>query len=197
MLKSWFPSAFFIHLLHRLLLAQSDLFLSCLYLLVSLLNGCVWAAFDSTDLVWGFLFCATPVYMCAPVQSCAMGFFHHQRNPISWLPTLFWMSNFWMLFFILKAGGERQFTGKRKRLLASGFSSHLIVVLFISSSQLLGTLVVRWSKERVVASESGMSCSRTNFPSVPCRLRFVGKRALLSLPGLKLWKNVPPSFFIN
>lgn len=90
-----------------------------------------------------------------------------------------------MLLFILKLGGERQFASKRKHLLASGFSSYLVVVLVISSSQLLGTLGVRWSKERVVASESGMSCSRTSFPSVPCRLRFVGKRALLSLSALK------------
>lgn len=91
-----------------------------------------------------------------------------------------------MLLFILKVGGERQFAGKRKHLLASGFSSYLIVVLFISFSQLLGALGMRWSKERVVASECGMSCSRINFPSVPCRLRFVGKRALLSLLGLNL-----------
>jgi len=70
-------------------------------------------------------------------------------------------------------------------LLPSGFSSYLTVVLFIASSQLLGTLGVRWSAERVVASESGMSCSRANFPAVLCMLSLVGKRGLLSLPGLK------------
>lgn len=47
--------------------------ITCLHLLVSLLNGYVYAAFDSTKLVCGFLFRAGVVYMCAPVCTAVEG----------------------------------------------------------------------------------------------------------------------------
>lgn len=196
-----FPSPFSIHLLHRFLLTQSYVFLSvtCLYLLVNLLNGYVCVAFDSTKQVCEFLFRASTVYTCAPVCTALEGC----SSTIRVIPFLgFPYFSRWALFeccsLILKGGGERQSAGKRKPLRPSGFSAYLVVVVFMSSSQLLGTLGRRWSEERVVASESGMSCSRSDFPSVPCKLSFVGKRAFFSLTAwLKALRKCVLLLFIN
>lgn len=118
----------------------------CLHFLVNLLNGYVCAAFDSTKPACRFLFHASTVYTRAPVCTARERCSSTIREILASHPFL---DEHYLNASLYFEGwrGEWQSAGKRKPPVPSGFPSYVILVLFISSSQLLGTLGVGWSEE--------------------------------------------------